>query len=30
MNKFVAGDTEHIEVVKVEFDPKILSYEEVV
>ena len=23
------GDTEHIEVVKVEFDPKILSYEEV-
>ena len=24
------GNTEHIEVVKVEFDPKILSYEEVV
>ena len=23
------GDTEHIEVVKVEFDPKIISYEEV-
>ena len=23
------GDTEHIEVVKVEFDPKVLSYEEV-
>jgi len=23
------GDTEHIEVVKIEFDPKILSYEEV-
>ena len=23
------GDTEHIEVVKVEFDPKILSYEDV-
>ena len=24
------GNTEHIEVVKVEFDPKIISYEEVV
>ena len=24
-----SGDTEHIEVVKVEFDPKILSYVEV-
>ena len=24
------GDTEHIEVVKVDFDPKILSYEKVV
>ena len=24
------GDTEHIEVVKVEFDPKILSYEDVI
>ena len=23
------GDTEHIEVVKVEFDPKIISYEDV-
>ena len=23
------GDTEHVEVVKVEFDPKIISYEEV-
>ena len=23
------GNTEHIEVVKVEFDPKILSYEKV-
>jgi len=24
------GDTEHVEVVKVEFDPKIISYEKVV
>ena len=23
------GDTEHVEVVKVEFDPKIISYEDV-
>ena len=23
------GDTEHIEVVKVKFDPKIISYEEI-
>ena len=23
------GDTEHVEVVKVEFDPKIISYEEI-
>ena len=24
------GDTEHVEVVKVEFDPKIISYEDIV
>ena len=23
------GDTEHVEVVKVEFDPKIISYEKI-